>query len=669
MSGISVRRRFVATLGLLVGTLLLTSTVSAVSASGAGSAAVGSGTASPVGGQEAGTGVHTVTHFDPSAVGHTTEVVPASAGAAVAHEVLRRSARSSTIETRGTVRVNDTTTPAAAFIVTYHDFSADQQAAFQAAIDNWSTHLFAPEPITVDASLAPLGDYILGGTDIPDQWHDLGGTMPSQLLYPQSLAKQLAPSDAAVQTSTSPDITITFSSSITPSSLGVNWYFGTDGHPPSNGVDFETVTMHELAHGLGFASSLDIGSEGGCTTWSAGCWGYGGGFGATLPTVYDANIFDCVTREWLTPTSPDLVRPGAVFTDNSTELAAELVSGHVCWGGPEGILVMGPASSDPPIYPGLYAPSDWEPGSSISHLNNPGSLLAYAVGAGVALHENPYDVDSVLTDLGWVTSPITAYYRDHGGVSGPFGARVQREYGTVRFTRFTVYANGAIVWSVAHGTHGFTGAIFGAFNALNGVIGMGDPTTEVIPSAGGHSRIEFTIGSIYSGPAGAFSLRHVSAHYEDLHADAGFLGMPLSSEASHGGHGTFAVFQGGRMYYTAALGAHEVHGAVLTEWGRLGGSSGALGYPKSDVRTALGVPTARFSQFNGGNIYWTASLGAHRVTGSILAYYLTRSSSAGRYGLPVGNPTRVDSVHVRQNFQHGNIVQNVTTGHVAGNLG
>jgi uncharacterized protein with LGFP repeats len=112
-----------------------------------------------------------------------------------------------------------------------------------------------------------------------------------------------------------------------------------------------------------------------------------------------------------------------------------------------------------------------------------------------------------------------------------------------------------------------------------------------------------------------------------------------------------------------------VHGAILTEWGNLGGSAGGYGYPKSDVRVTGGVSTGRFTQFSGGNIYWSAGTGAHGVHGGILAYYLARSSTAGRYGLPTGNPTKVDSVHVRQTFVHGSITQNVTTGHVAGTLG
>ena len=60
---------------------------------------------------------------------------------------------------------------------------------------------------------------------------------------------------------TSDDIGATFSSAVngTPGCLGgLNWYYGLDGNPPVNTLDFVTVVLHELAHGLGFQTFIDL---------------------------------------------------------------------------------------------------------------------------------------------------------------------------------------------------------------------------------------------------------------------------------------------------------------------------------------------------------------------------------------------------------------------------
>ncbi len=38
---------------------------------------------------------------------------------------------------------------------------------------------------------------------------------------------------------------------------GVSWYYGLDGKPPPGGQDFVRVMLHELGHGLGFATATD----------------------------------------------------------------------------------------------------------------------------------------------------------------------------------------------------------------------------------------------------------------------------------------------------------------------------------------------------------------------------------------------------------------------------
>ncbi len=38
------------------------------------------------------------------------------------------------------------------------------------------------------------------------------------------------------------------------------WYYGLDGKPPGNQIDFISVLVHELGHGLGFLTLVDLAS-------------------------------------------------------------------------------------------------------------------------------------------------------------------------------------------------------------------------------------------------------------------------------------------------------------------------------------------------------------------------------------------------------------------------
>ena len=60
----------------------------------------------------------------------------------------------------------------------------------------------------------------------------------------------------------------------------------------------------------------------------------------------------------------------------------------------------------------------------------------------------------------------------------------------------------------------------------------------------------------------------------------------------------------------------DVHGAIAQKWQSLGGVGGFLGAPlTNETPTPDGV--GRFNDFAGGSIYWTPALGAHEVHGQI----------------------------------------------------
>lgn len=100
---------------------------------------------------------------------------------------------------------------------------------------------------TYSATLATAG---------PSSVHyNFSGALQSNTYYPQALANKLNNNDL----SSSPDISAVFNSDLdSPSVLGDDsWYYGLDSNPPFGDVDFVTVALHELLHGLGFLSLVN----------------------------------------------------------------------------------------------------------------------------------------------------------------------------------------------------------------------------------------------------------------------------------------------------------------------------------------------------------------------------------------------------------------------------
>jgi len=119
----------------------------------------------------------------------------------------------------------------------------------------------------------------------------------------------------------------------------------------------------------------------------------------------------------------------------------------------------------------------------------------------------------------------------------------------------------------------------------------------------------------------------ISARYAALGGAASVLGTPVGGEYAVPG-GVAQNYTRGRMYYSAATGAHEVHGLILSDYLALGGPAGALRLPITDEtqlgweRSALGYPLTneyavtggRRNDFQHGSITWLATTGAVTVT-------------------------------------------------------
>jgi len=138
--------------------------------------------------------------------------------------------------------------------------------------------------------------------------------------------------------------------------------------------------------------------------------------------------------------------------------------------------------------------------------------------------------------------------------------------------------------------------------------------------------------------------------------ESGFLGAPLNDETgTPDGIGRYNHFQGGSIYWTPATGAHEVHGQIRDKWASMGWERSSLGYPISDeLKMADG--RGRYSNFQGGTIFWTPETGAFVLSGPIMPKWVKLKGSRGFLGYPVSDEVPTPDGKGRYaHFQGGSI--------------
>jgi hypothetical protein len=259
--------------------------------------------------------------------------------------------------------------------VTYTGFTPEPQAAFQFAVDIWQTLLTSNVTIEVNANWEALPDGVLGGARPETFIGNFTNAPRTDTFYPIAIANKLAGEDLVPAQA---DIGATFSSVVD------NWYFGTDGNTPAGQIDFVSVVLHELGHGLGFSGSENLENGQGSL-----------GFGTnSFPSIYDV-----------------FVQNGAgaaitSFPNPSAELLAQFQSGELFFNSPNAVA----ANNGNP--PQLYAPAVFEPGSSYSHLDedvfgvgDANSLMTPGIGPAEAIHHPGAITLGMFTDMGWTTEP------------------------------------------------------------------------------------------------------------------------------------------------------------------------------------------------------------------------------------------------------------------------
>lgn len=308
--------------------------------------------------------------------------------------------------------VDDPSDPSAATCATW---PAAAQTAFAYATTLWGSYLTSTVPIRIDACWSNLGSSSILGYSWSDTFYrDFSGAPQSNTWYAVALANALRGSD--LNGSSTAEIHITYNSNF-------NWYFGTSGTPGSGQMDFVTVVMHEITHGLNFAGWMTYGSTycGGATY---GCWGYSTGF----PSIYD-RFMENGTGQLLI----------SAFSNNSAALGSQLTSSNLYF---DGTNARAANSGSPPK---MYAPYSWSGGSSYSHVDTiydgtANALMTWSVASQEVVHQPGPIVLGILKDLGWTTG-ATCYTLTTNVLPAGAGSVVVNTSPNCETTKYTAGTN------------------------------------------------------------------------------------------------------------------------------------------------------------------------------------------------------------------------------------
>jgi len=264
--------------------------------------------------------------------------------------------------------------------------------AFQFAGDIWGARLSSTVPIRVAANFDVLpctsSSGTLGSAGFTSVFRDFTGAIRPNTWYAPALANALHGSDL---TPGGDDIVAQFNSNVgTPGCLDtLHWYYGLDANPPPGAIDFVTVVLHELGHGLGFLTVVDLSS-------GAKLMGFDDTFMVNLQDQTTGKSYPAMT--------------------DAERFAASKDTGNLHWVGPNvravsGVLTGGKVGD----HVQMYAPNPQQGGSSVSHWSTmvtPNQLMEPSYTGPI---HNPGLETPLFQDVGWVVSRSQNMLRDFNG--------------------------------------------------------------------------------------------------------------------------------------------------------------------------------------------------------------------------------------------------------------
>ena len=269
---------------------------------------------------------------------------------------------------------------------------AQRLIAFQHAVNIWANRLSSPVEIRIDANFNPLTcnstSAVLGSAGATTVHRDFTGAPLANTWYPQALANSRAVIDLSPGTS---DIAARFNSSIgTTCAFPLVWYYGLNANLPPGTLDFVSVVLHELGHGLGLQSFVDLQS-------GAKVLGFDDAFSLKLEDHSTGKLYPQMT--------------------NAERVAASINSGNLHWVGANVVASSGTLTAGVHAtgHVQMYAPNPQQPGSSVSHFDaalSPNELMEpFYTGANHYLARTL----ELFEDLGWAIAPAGSTDADFDG--------------------------------------------------------------------------------------------------------------------------------------------------------------------------------------------------------------------------------------------------------------
>ncbi len=301
-------------------------------------------------------------------------------------------------------------------------WSTSAKAAFRAAADVWERAVESRVPIEVEATARNLGPGVLGGAGPFDFLRNEGLTTTREdraptaaevrddvfepvALYNARVGRDALPPERGKR---NPDIEAEFN----PNATGL--YLGTDARPAANQIDFRTVVLHEIGHGLGFAGMASV--EGGRA--SIGITGVNGGTGVRSGVSFDQHVYATSAAQAGSGGTPLLSLP-----DGSPALRTALTGDSLYWSGQSALTAAGgKVRLHAPAQCGEQGPpracargeSPFVEGSSYSHLDErryargtPPGLMTPYLEAGEAYVDPGQIALGMLADMGWAVPALT----------------------------------------------------------------------------------------------------------------------------------------------------------------------------------------------------------------------------------------------------------------------
>jgi len=259
--------------------------------------------------------------------------------------------------------------------------------AFEYALNIWALHIQSDVPLRVRATwrnfendddritlggAAPTRIVQLPGVGLPNTWYSISHLTA---LSGEPIRDQID--------NLNHDINVNMNCNFD------RWYFGTDGNTPENLIDFVTVVLHEIGHGIGFIGSISSEEESDVAEWGSG--------DPPMPFIFDVHAVD--------EDSNNLIDTN-FYGNPSTDLREAITGlrGGVYLEGEEISLPLIDETADRAK---LFTPTEYLPGSTYSHFDQatftgtPNALMRPRIDRAFAVHSPGPLFCGLLRDMEW----------------------------------------------------------------------------------------------------------------------------------------------------------------------------------------------------------------------------------------------------------------------------